>query len=626
MNVKTKILLLAILSNVVLAVTIYCVMLSELNTSNDHQVEQIEHLLISEKQEYLKDIVKTAYSIMDKYSSLEDEDVAKAKVKQLLSTPRYDVDGSAYLFAYQINADSTYSFAFHGTKKTLWDKKTDINKPDANGVQFRKMLIEGALKGGELVDYSYTKGGSKELKPKMAYALHFKKWNWVLVGGIYMDNVEVTRAAQQEELDNELSQLLWFVLSISITLVVLSSVIALWIASKISRPISDAAVVLEQLSSGDTNIDVQITTNDEIALMQKAMLDLKNSMNKNAVIAEAIADGDLTSDVVPVSSADRLGNAFKMMAEKLNSVMLQIKTTSVEVDAGAKQVSDSSQSLSAGATTSAASIEEISSSMTEIESQVKTSAENATQANQLAASARDAAETGSNEMGTMLEAMTGISESSQQIAKIIKVIDDIAFQTNLLALNAAVEAARAGAHGKGFAVVAEEVRSLAGRSAKAASETADLIEDAVKRVENGNSIADKTGNALAGIVEQVTKVTDLVGEIASASKEQALGVSQVSVGLEQIDGVTQSNTANAEETAAASEQLSAQATELQSSIARFRIKNEDNLSRSSQPVAARGSSKQIGATVQNDQWGNDSSFSSRNEQIISLDDDNFGKY
>jgi len=333
MNVKTKILLLAVLGNVVLALAIYCVTLSELNTSNEHQVEQIETLLISEKQEYLKDIVKTAYSIMDKYSSLEDEGVAKAKVKQLLSTPRYDVDGSAYLFAYQINGDGTYSFAFHGTKETLWGKKTDINKPDANGVKFRKMLIEGALRGGEFVDYSYAKGGSKDLKPKMAFALHFKKWDWVLVGGIYMDNVDVTRAVQQQKLDNELSQLLWFVLSIAVTLVVISSIITLWTASKISRPITDAAVVLEQLSSGDTSIDVQVTTSDKIALMQKAMLDLKDSMNKNAVIAESIAGGDLTSEVVPVSSEDRLGNAFKLMAEKLNDVMFQIKTTSMEVDA-----------------------------------------------------------------------------------------------------------------------------------------------------------------------------------------------------------------------------------------------------------------------------------------------------
>ena len=308
---------------------------------------------------------------------------------------------------------------------------------------------------------------------------------------------------------------------------------------------------------------------DEMGASLNAMAD---ELKKKADLATGIAMGDLDQEIAIMSENDSLGLALHTMIENLNEIMGRVNLAVTQVSSGSSQVAEASQSLSAGSSEQASAIEEITSSMAELGSKTTRNAEHASEVEQLSRATRDAAENGNKHMQDMVNSMQEISESSREIAKIIKAIDDIAFQTNLLALNAAVEAARAGKHGKGFAVVAEEVRNLAGRSAKAARETAELIEGSVKKVENGTGIVDKTADALSGIVDSAAKVTDLVAEIATASNEQALGISQVNQGLSQVESVTQQNSAFAEEAAATSEQLSGQAMQLRQLVSRFHLK------------------------------------------------------
>ncbi|MDH5638870.1 MAG: methyl-accepting chemotaxis protein, partial [Nitrospinota bacterium] len=251
-----------------------------------------------------------------------------------------------------------------------------------------------------------------------------------------------------------------------------------------------------------------------------------------------------------------------MITKPINQIIEHLTEGASQVTSASTDIATSSQSLAEGATEQASSLEESSASLEEMASQTRLNADNSVEADKLSNNARTSAESGSGTMTKMIDSMDGINKSSQEIGKIIKVIEEIAFQTNLLALNAAVEAARAGEHGKGFAVVAEEVRNLAQRSAAAAKDTASLIEEAINRAKDGNEMAAAAGKSLDEIVDSIRKVSGLMAEITTASSEQARGVEQVNITVAEMDKITQQNAANAEEAAAASEELNAQAERL----------------------------------------------------------------
>jgi methyl-accepting chemotaxis protein len=273
--------------------------------------------------------------------------------------------------------------------------------------------------------------------------------------------------------------------------------------------------------------------------------------------------------ITPLVVAVGVGFFFlnrQMIVKPLGAVIASINTATGQTAAGSQQVAASSQSLAQGASEQAASLEETSSSLEEMSSMTRKNADTAQQASALAAEARAAAEAGNQSMTRMSDAIQQIQNAATETAKIIKVIDEIAFQTNLLALNAAVEAARAGEAGKGFAVVAEEVRNLAMRSAEAAKNTAGMIEQSVASSRNGVEIVTEVGKNLGAINEASAKVSGLIEEIAAASREQSTGIEQVNQSIAQMDKVTQQNAANAEESAAASEEMAAQAEQLSSAV------------------------------------------------------------
>ena len=378
----------------------------------------------------------------------------------------------------------------------------------------------------------------------------------------------------------------WVLIVIVAGVLLLAFVLAMMLSNQISgmiaRPIETFADFTKILADGDVDVSKVSTAEDrllakrkdEIGTLASSFDRVIESTTLMAQQTSRIANGDLTVNVTVRSKEDVLGQSLKLLVEKMHDMVAEIAASANQVDAGAKQVADSSVALSQGATEQASSVEELTASLEEVTAHTTQNAENARRTDEVARGIQQDAETSSDQMKQMLKAMGEINSASDNIGKIIKVIEDIAFQTNILALNAAVEAARAGEHGRGFAVVAEEVRNLAAQSAKAANETSQLIESSMQKVDNGTHIADQTADSLYKIVSGIGQASQLIDAIATATNEQAAALEQINQGVMQISDVVQNTAAAAEESAAASEELSGQADSLKMGVKVFTLQQE----------------------------------------------------
>ncbi|WP_404301021.1 methyl-accepting chemotaxis protein [Alicycliphilus denitrificans] len=480
-------------------------------------------LLQRERAQNVRQVVSGAHGIIAYYHLLASrgdlpEEVAKIRSLEAVRSLRYG-DDHEYFWVNDMQA----RMVMHPIRPELDGKDMGTSKDPNGKALFAEFVHTVKSKGEGYVDYLWPKPGSDQPVAKISYVKGFAPWGWVIGSGVYVDNVRAVFMTR-------LLQAAGFAAALALLLLAVG-----WAVGR---------SILRQLGAEPAQLNA---------------------------ITHQIASGDLTAQIPASADAHSVLLGIRSMRDSVTLSVLDVRRGAEGVATASAEIAQGNDDLSARTEAQASALEQTAASMEQLSATVRQNADNAAQANQLAMNASTVAVQGGAVVAEVVDTMRGINDASRRIADIIGVIDGIAFQTNILALNAAVEAARAGEQGRGFAVVAGEVRSLAGRSAEAAKEIKQLITDSVGRVEQGTQLVDKAGATMTEVVNSIRRVTDIMGEISAASREQSAGVAQVGEAVTQMDQATQQNAALVEQSSAAAAGLKAQAEQLVKAVAVFKL-------------------------------------------------------
>ncbi|MBN9366798.1 MAG: cache domain-containing protein [Comamonadaceae bacterium] len=479
------------------------------------------NLLLDERAANVRQVVETVHGIAVHYHALaakgEMSDAeAQQRAMEAMRPLRYS--GNEYFW---VN-DMVPRMLMHPIRPELQGQDLSGNKDPSGKLLFVEFVNVVKRQGEGFISYLWPKPGSDKPVEKVSYVKGFAPWGWVIGSGVYTDTVQATFLQRLAQAGGITALLALLLLAVS------------WMI---------AHSIFRQLGAEPAQLNA---------------------------ITHRIANGDLTVDIPPTRDSNSVTHGIRAMRDSVAHIVRDVRQGAEGVATASSEIAQGNHDLSGRTESQASALQQTAASMEQLGSTVRQNSDSAQQANQLALSATQVAEQAGGVVGQVVHTMRDIDASSHKIADIIGVIDGIAFQTNILALNAAVEAARAGEQGRGFAVVAGEVRLLAGRSAEAAKEIKTLISDSVARVEQGSALADKAGTTMTEVVSAIRRVTDIMGEISAASREQSTGVAQVGEAITQMDQATQQNAALVEEMAAAASGLKSQALQLVNTVATFR--------------------------------------------------------
>ncbi|WP_227368104.1 methyl-accepting chemotaxis protein [Halomonas sp. M20] len=499
---------------------------------NRSTLAEQREMLIEARKTAVKDLVEAAESsiapIVENAGPNDTE--AQERAKTILRNMRFD--GGNYIFVYDYQGTNLVTAPMperEGTKM--------LDAQDKKGNYLIRDLIEIAQEGGGFYQYYWPHPSNGEIEAKQSYSIGIDKWGWMLGTGVYTTDINAIMSTIETAAASSLRQSLIIAVLIGAAMFLGAAAIAYWLVRRTVQPIRRTAGAMQDIAEGK---------------------------------------GDLTRRL-SIESHDEIGNLatqFNAFVERMQDTLKEVRSSTRSVNQAAEDIAQGSDELATRTEQAAANLQETSASMEEITSTVNHSADSAQQANQLVQSTADVARQGEAVMSQVEHTMEDINTSATKIGEIITMIDAIAFQTNILALNASVEAARAGEHGRGFAVVAQEVRTLASRSSDASSEIRTLIDTSATHTKSGAQLVRNAGQTMQEIVASVARVTDVIGEISAATKEQSSGIGQVNTAVMEMDSMTQQNAAMVQQSSTAATDMRRHAQRLNDLINTFVLGEE----------------------------------------------------